>query len=70
MVAFFLSQRSYAIGKVQGLREIAETKNPLEPGDTVQLRERPIRDLWFQLLDIRLSYSRRITAAGRAFFIS
>ena len=70
MVTFFLSQRTYAIGKVQGLREIAETKNPFEPGNAVQLRQRPFRDLWFQLLDVRLSYSWRIAAAGRAFFIS
>jgi len=70
MMTFFLSQRTHAIGKIQGLCEIAETKNPLKPGNGVQLRQGPFRNLWFELLDVCLSYSRRITAAGRAFFIS
>ena len=70
MMTFFLSQRAHTIGKIQGLREIAKTKNPFEPGNGIQLRQRPFWNLWFELLDVRLSYSRRITAAGCAFFIS
>ena len=69
-MTFFLSQRAYAIGKVQRLGKIAETKDPFEPRNAIDLPKRPLRDLWFKLLDLRLGYSRRITAAGGAFFIS
>ena len=69
MMTFFLSQRSYTIGKVQGLGKIAETKDPFEPRNAIDLPKRPFRDLWFELLNIRLGYSRRIAAAGRTFFI-
>ena len=69
MMAFVLGQRADAIGKVQGLGEIAETKGSFEPGNVVGFRERPFGDLWFELLDIRLRDARRITPAGGAFFV-
>jgi len=58
MMAFFLGQRTYPIGKVQGLRKIVEAKFPFEPRSAVRFRQCPFRDLWFQFLNIRLSYSR------------
>ena len=70
MMSLFLSQRTYAIGKVQGLRKIGEAEDAFEPRNAVHLRRRPLRNLWSQLLDIRLSYSRRIATAGGALFIS
>jgi len=58
MVTLLLGQRADAIGKVQGLGKIGKTKNPFEPWNAVHFRQRPFRDLWFQLLNIRFSYSR------------
>jgi hypothetical protein len=56
MMAFFFGQRAYSISKGEGLRKITEAKGAREPSNTVDLTERPLRDLWAQLLDIRFGY--------------
>src|SRR3954452_13350779 len=69
MMAFGLGKRTDPICKRESIGEILKPKNAFQPRNRLALYDSPIRDLGLQLLDLRVTYARRITSTCGAFFV-
>ena len=69
-MAFCLRKRTDLVRKIERLREVLETKDPLQPADPIAFDDLPLGDLRLQFRDFFLRDSRRIgTTRGACRFL-
>jgi hypothetical protein len=69
MMTFLLRQCANSIRKIQGIGKIRETKDPLQPLDSLTFYQGPVGNLRPKFANLRLSDSRSVAAAGYTLFI-
>jgi hypothetical protein len=69
MMAFLLGERTDSVSKFEGVLEVLEPKDALEPLNRFTLNHSPVGNLTTQILKLRPHDRRRIATACTAFFV-
>src|SRR5438034_9822305 len=68
MMTLLLGEGANPVREGQGVGEVREVEDPLEPGDAVAVQQVPIGDLVLEVRDLRCGHPGRVAAAGDAPF--
>jgi hypothetical protein len=66
MVVFLFGDCSNLVGEFESLGEVLELKDPLQPLDSINFLDLPLRDLRPESLNFALGQGRLASAAGHA----
>jgi hypothetical protein len=67
MMSFGFGERADFVREFERFDKVLEAKCPLQSGNSVALDDLPVGDLWLELSDLLVGYSRGIGATGGTF---